>query len=243
MRKNPHVNYGQVVRGCGPDANIGRKEGIISTRFIVRISSAVNILKTSTSWSPTDHVRLQEWFTSYVDWLLNNPIGKAESMSKNNHETFYYLQLSACLVLLDRTEEARKHLRNFFEGTFPQQIAPDGNQLYETKRTRPFHYMCFNLEALIFLADQAEDVGDIDAYEMCDRGIQRAVDFAIRFWREGKQEKNADLTELVYPVRAVMRKFGDPAGVYTSIISEAKASPTGAKIEGGKHELQKLWVS
>ena len=40
-------------------------------------------------------------------------------------------------------------VNKFMDKTFPDQIARSGEQPFEAVRTRPFHYRCFNLEALI----------------------------------------------------------------------------------------------
>ena len=47
------------------------------------------------------------------------------------------------------TQGAQAALQNYFMHQFRDQIAVSGEQPFEAVRTRPFHYRCFNLEAMI----------------------------------------------------------------------------------------------
>ena len=40
-------------------------------------------------------------------------------------------------------------LKDYFSHQFLDQVAASGEQPFEAVRTRPFHYRCFNLEAMI----------------------------------------------------------------------------------------------
>lgn len=44
---------------------------------------------------------------------------------------------------------ARAVLQSYFANQFQEQIIASGEQPLEAVRTRPFHYRCFNLEAII----------------------------------------------------------------------------------------------
>jgi hypothetical protein len=70
-------------------------------------------------------------------------------MIHSNHATFYALQLASIQMLVGDYEGAGGTVNNFVQKTFPDQIARSGEQPFEAVRTRPFHYRCFNLEALI----------------------------------------------------------------------------------------------
>lgn len=47
------------------------------------------------------------------------------------------------------TQGAQAALQNYFMHQFRDQVAATGEQPFEAVRTRPFHYRCFNLEAMI----------------------------------------------------------------------------------------------
>ena len=52
-------------------------------------------------------------------------------------------------MYLGDTKGAQTTLKNYFTHQFLDQIAASGEQPFEAVRTRPYHYRCFNLEAMI----------------------------------------------------------------------------------------------
>lgn len=67
----------------------------------------------------------------------------------SNHGTFFAIQLVATRLAVDDSSGAKEALQHFFNNAYSDQIAASGEQPFEAVRTRPFHYRCFNLEALI----------------------------------------------------------------------------------------------
>lgn len=80
-RMNPHLRYGQAVKGIVD----GRAEGIIETRHLIYALDAVSLLRASGVWSDIDHRGLQSWFRQYLRWMETDPIGLDERSAKNNH--------------------------------------------------------------------------------------------------------------------------------------------------------------
>lgn len=68
---------------------------------------------------------------------------------RSNHLTFYVSQLAAAKIFVGDTKGATTALQNYFKNQYLDQIAQSGEQPFESVRTRPFHYRCFNLEAMI----------------------------------------------------------------------------------------------
>lgn len=52
-------------------------------------------------------------------------------------------------MLAGDNEEAARVLQRYFDTQFLDQLAKSGEQPFEAVRTRPYHYRCFNLEAMI----------------------------------------------------------------------------------------------
>jgi len=253
-RMNPNVNYGQVIRGEGQGSGVGRKDGILSTRNFSRMANLFSLVKTSPNMPDNVAAGVIEWFTAYTEWLQTSSLGVACSKSNNNHETWYYGQLCSLLIALDRHDEARGQLRRFFSETWcHRQCDNEGscNQPLEMARTRPFHYTVFNLQAIFYLLGCAEELGIADEIWCCgENSIRRAVEFAIKFWRNGsactkgketKIESNADPTELVGCVLCVIRKYGDPQGIFKPFVKEVRNGDMRDRIEGTKHMLRRLW--
>lgn len=58
-------------------------------------------------------------------------------------------QVAALKYLLGDYAGVRNTINYFVTHQFQDQVAASGEQPFEAVRTRPFHYRCFNLEALI----------------------------------------------------------------------------------------------
>jgi hypothetical protein len=52
-------------------------------------------------------------------------------------------------MLLGDTAGASSALQGYFTNQFSQQVSSNGEQPEEASRSRPFHYRCFNIEAMI----------------------------------------------------------------------------------------------
>lgn len=64
-------------------------------------------------------------------------------------------------MLVGDYASARVILQNFFAGPFMDQLAASGEQPFEAVRTRPYHYRCFNLEALIVIIHNIRAISSI----------------------------------------------------------------------------------
>ena len=77
----------------------------------------------------------------------------------SNHVTFYINQLASAQMYLGDTKGAQTTLKNYFTHQFLDQIAASGEQPFEAVRTRPYHYRCFNLEAMIVSDARGSSLG------------------------------------------------------------------------------------
>jgi len=67
----------------------------------------------------------------------------------SNHATFFYAQLAAIKLAADDGAGAQDALNRYFNEQFMDHIAASGEQPFEAVRANPYHYRCFNLEAMI----------------------------------------------------------------------------------------------
>lgn len=104
---------------------------------------------------------ISTWFQNYGQWLLASDLGQKTAARKNNHASWYMVQLVMVIFTFGLpttpTPSLSQHvidkLRQFINNTLPQQIdMKTGDQPLENQRTRPFHYLVFNLQALIYIA-------------------------------------------------------------------------------------------
>ncbi|CAK5279988.1 unnamed protein product [Mycena citricolor] len=219
-KMNPNMAFGQIVRGPGPSGKQGTFTGVLDLRGLVKLANAVKILKltNSSDWTTERDQGLQDWMKAYSAWITTSAIGKKTRSAPNNHGSFYYAQLVAVTILQGDDALARQYLQEYFSGPFRNQIAASGEQPMEAARTRPFHYRCFNLEAMIALAKMGDQQG-IDFWSAKSRyqaNIQNAVDFVMK-----QDPKGEDVTELAPHVAAVMAAYGDSSGKYLAFLKKA----------------------
>ena len=171
-RMNPHLEFGQAVPGrCQ-----GRGIGIIDTLQFSRLVDAVGLLGASPAWNQEDQQGLREWFSRYLDWLLESDHGKDEARQRNNHGTWYDVQVVCLALFAGREEGARQVLTESAFRRVEGQIEADGRQPLELARTRSLGYSVMNLLGLFDLADLGRRCGlDLWGFETGDgRGIEKA---------------------------------------------------------------------
>lgn len=141
-RMAPHLNHAQAVIGI----NTGRGIGVIDTLHLVEVARAVAVLRRlwpdGGAYDP-----VIGWFDAYLTWMTTSPNGIEERDQKNNHGTCWALQVAEFARLTDRAAERAQALDRI-KALIAGQIAPDGSQLLELARTKPFAYCLFNLDAL-----------------------------------------------------------------------------------------------
>ncbi|KIJ68290.1 hypothetical protein HYDPIDRAFT_24584 [Hydnomerulius pinastri MD-312] len=216
-KMRPNMNFGQVVRGPGTKGQEGTFTGVLDLRGIVKIVNAVLILrsKNSTDWTYKRDHEMVLWMEQYVNWLETTSIAKTAASRPNNHGSFFASQSAAAHILIGDNSGAKKALDDYFKGTFKDQIAKSGEQPFEAVRTRPYHYRCFNLEAMITNAKIGDQLGMSYWNTESKYGgtIQTALDYTMSL--DPGSEK---LSEVFPHVATVAAAYGDPNGKYAAFL-------------------------
>ncbi|KAI0639288.1 chondroitin AC/alginate lyase [Trametes polyzona] len=222
---NPNVNYGQLVRGPGKAHQIGTYTGILDIRGLVKVVNAMQIMRATASpdWTAARDKAMSNWIKTYVSWLENSSLGKEAASKANNHVSFYVSQLAAAKMAIGDNQGAQTVLKNYFAGPYLDQIAASGEQPFEAVRTRPFHYRCFNLEAMITNAKLADQLGMNfwTAKTKYGATIQTALDYTM-----GLDPKREDVSDVFPWVAAVAAAYGDPKGKYTGFLQNKDSGYT-----------------
>lgn len=173
-KMNPHLNYAQAI----PGINDGRGIGIIETIALTGITDAAGLLKGSQAWTSKDHQSLQQWYSQYLTWMLTSKNGKEEYAAKNNHGTWFYVQVIDFALFTGNKRKARK-LAEESKKRMDSQLTAEGKWPLELERTNALGYSTFNLKAWFMLATLASQVG-IDLWHYSNAkgaGLRTALDW------------------------------------------------------------------
>ena len=211
-RMNPNFEYAQAI----PGMNTGRGIGLIETAGLTGTVDAVGLLAGSKAWTDTYDRGLRDWFTEFLRWMLDSGNGRDESAAKNNHGTYYDLQIASFALFVGNRELATNILRAVGQKRIAVQIEPDGRQPLELARTNAWGYSTMNLRGLMSLAVLGGQSGvDLWHYETPDgRGIRKALDCLVAYaigereWLPGRDGRPS-LQSLSTMLRVAAEKLPD----------------------------------
>lgn len=210
---NPHLIYAQVRRGH--HGNRGAHTGVIEFKDFYYFLDAVRLLEADGFLTSVDGDGFRKWLRRYVDWLRTSPQGQGERAARNNHGTYYDLQVAAIAAFLGDYFLLRDTLRDS-RLRIVEQFSGDGHQPDELKRRTTAHYCCFNLQGWVHLAELAAAHGeDLWSFEGPDgQGLRPALDWLLahvgRPWPF--EQIDAFDEERFLPLHyACVRQFGEAA--------------------------------
>jgi len=181
-RMNPSLQYAQAIHG----RFTGRGTGIIDTIHLVEVARAIETLDGSPALTRKERDAVQGWFADYTRWMTTHPYGIDEREAKNNHGTCWVMQVAA-FAHLTGDEEQLAYCRNRYKTVLvPNQMAADGSFPQELRRTKPYGYSLFNLEAMATICQiLSTATDDLWAFALPDgRGMRRALAYMVPFVRD-----------------------------------------------------------
>ncbi len=211
-RQNPNLNFGQGI----PGLNTGRGTGIIETRDVYRVLDAAILIKETPNWNKEDHEALKKWFSEYLTWMLESPIGKDEADSKNNHGTFFSEQIIAFSLFSERPEITLNEIE-IFKNRMESQLKTDGSQPFELARTKSWGYVNMNLFGYYLIAKLAENANIQLWNQQISEGknMRNALDWIVPYLKNEKQWEYEQIQKISYGetiriLKLAAKKYANP---------------------------------
>lgn len=178
-RMNPSLLYAQAIKG----RFTGRGIGIIDTIHLIEVAQSIMILEKSKLISEEDLNAIKNWFKEYLLWLTTHQYGIDEMNAKNNHGTCWVMQVAMFSKLVNDVDKMNFCRKRFKEVILPGQMASDGSFPLELKRTKPYNYSLFNLDAMAaicqILSTKEDNLWDFSLTD--GRNIKKGIEFMFPF--------------------------------------------------------------
>jgi len=145
---NPNLLYAQAIFG----KVTGRGIGLIDAYHFVEVARSVKVLTDNGGISPQQSENIKAWFSQFLKWMTTHEYGIAEMNWKNNHGTCWAATAASMAVLTDNEEIKKLCIDRFKNILLPNQMAVDGSFPLELKRTKPYGYSLFNIDAFCIVA-------------------------------------------------------------------------------------------
>ena len=184
-RMNPNLQYAQAIHGI----TTGRGTGIIDTIHLVEVARAIQVMETSRVLSANELRSIKQWFTDYLQWLTTSKNGIQERDAKNNHTTCWVMQVAAFAHLVGDQSLMEFCRERFKTVIVPNQIAANGSFPEELRRTKPYGYELFNLEAMATVCQILSTPQDnLFTFQTTadGRGFRRAMEYMAPFIADKK---------------------------------------------------------
>jgi len=143
-RMNPNMLYAQAIWG----RFTGRGIGLIDAYHLVEVAQSVKILIDNKAIPEKQALKIKEWFSYFLNWMITHPYGIAEMNAKNNHGTCWVATASSMAILTGNEQVRQMCINRFKTILLPTQMADDGSFPLELKRTKPYGYSLFNIDAM-----------------------------------------------------------------------------------------------
>lgn len=191
-KMNPNVNFGQAIKG----KTDGRAEALIETRHFIFIIDALELLKSSKSWTAQDQTDIKKWFTSFLTWMQTSKIGMDELNAPNNHGVWYDAQSLSIALFVDSLGLANKIVLRA-ANRLDKEMDNNGFFPLELERTTSLHYSVFIMNAFAIIAQLSEKT-NTNLWTLktaSGKTFRQSFDAILPFitrekqWRNGKQIK------------------------------------------------------
>jgi len=176
---NPSLLYAQAING----RVTGRGTGIIDMIQMMEVVKGVEAMEKSKAMDKKVLEKTKEWFIKYLSWVTTHNYGIEEREAKNNHGTCWVMQVAVFANFTGNKQLLAYCIKRFKTVLFPNQLDKDGSFPLEMKRTKPYGYSLFNLDAMSTICQELSTKEDnLWEFTLTDgRNMKKAVDFMSPF--------------------------------------------------------------
>ena len=147
-RMNPNLLYAQAIWG----RFTGRGIGLIDAYHLVEVAHSAKLLIEAKAVPEADAEKIKAWFTQFLNWMTTHQYGIDEMNAKNNHGTCWVATAASMATLVGDEKIRQMCVDRFKTILLPSQMAEDGSFPLELKRTKPYGYSLFNIDAFCNVA-------------------------------------------------------------------------------------------
>jgi len=181
-RMNPNLLYGQAIQG----RHTGRSIGIIDTLHLIEVARAAKVIENNENVDYQIIKSVKDWFAEYLNWLNTHPYGLKEKQHPNNHGVCWSLQAAVFADLVGDNEQLEWVREEFKSNYLRVMMDKKGGFPAELKRTKPYGYSLFVLDAMSGIAQVASTKDDnLWSFELPDgRGMRLAMQFMFPYIKD-----------------------------------------------------------
>ena len=181
-KMNPHLLYAQAIYG----KVTGRGIGLIDAYHFVEVAQSVKIFSDKGGINAFQVEKIKLWFSEFLKWMTTHEYGISEMNWRNNHSVCWAATASSMAVLTDNKEVIELCTNRFKNILLPNQMADDGSFPLELKRTKPYGYSLFNIDAFCNIAQILSTHEDnLFDYETADgKSLKKGLEFIYPFVKD-----------------------------------------------------------
>jgi hypothetical protein len=172
---NPNLEFAQAIKG----RFTGRGIGIIDTIQLMEVVQGLLVMQNAKAMNANDLAAIRNWFEQYLQWLTTHKYGKDEMNAENNHGTCWAMQVAAFAKFTGNQKLMEFCSDRYKNVLLPNQMDVNGSFPRELKRTKPFGYSIFNLDAMTTLCQiLSTKENDLWSYQTKDgKSIRKGIEF------------------------------------------------------------------
>jgi hypothetical protein len=181
-KMNPNLLYAQAIKGRAT----GRGIGIIDTIHLMEVVQGLMTMEKAKNMDNNVLQAIRNWFEQYLNWLTTHQYGKDEMNAENNHGTCWVMQVAAFAKFTNNKELVAFCSDRYKNVLLPNQMAIDGSLPRELRRTKPYGYSIFNLDAMSTICQLLSTKEDnLWNYKTADgKSIKKGIEFLVPYIKD-----------------------------------------------------------